>query len=574
VTDQPVEAAPNDRWQAEADEPLADRPGIVASLLQYRLIVMVVTLLGAVAGYGVAQQLPVQYESEALLILSDPGGPPFLGGNPLPSVDRGAYLAKQASIMTSSIVLTPVVERLGDGQSLRELREQLKVQPSADMAGLSIVATGPDPGSAASLANAVGTAYDKVAAERASQAAERAIHSIEKVRTRRQAELDAIPRSQDGQLTPRQQQLSNDMDELEQREQDITEKLALYGSGVELFEQAERPESPTQPKPKLTTLLGALLGLLGAVIWAWWAAARNQRAAGRGDPARILGAPLLGEVTPLRASPASPGRPATLPPALDPSVADAYHVIVASLEHELAGLGGSSVAVTSVGLGDSRTSTTLGIATAAWEEHRKVLLIDADERTRRLSELYGFHEVRAKRNADLLHPPPGVRLDTDEYVRRLVYTGSAMVLPITRNGTDPDRPVGSYHVPDVRQALSAVGQLFDLVLIDTPAVLAVSDALSVAGQADGIVLLLPHRVLLRDVRGVRERLAFVKTPLIGYIYVRPPRPRILERWMLGRWRHEAGTQSETRKRVADADGDVGAAQDEGPPVSSERGSGP
>ena len=74
------------------------------------------------------------------------------------------------------------------------------------------------------------------------------------------------------------------------------ERLALYGSGVELFERAERPESPTQPKPRLGALLGALLGLLGAGIWAWWAAARNQRTEGPGDPARILGAPLLGEV--------------------------------------------------------------------------------------------------------------------------------------------------------------------------------------------------------------------------------------------------------------------------------------
>jgi Mrp family chromosome partitioning ATPase/capsular polysaccharide biosynthesis protein len=572
VTDQPVQAAPNERWSTEADEPLVDRPGIVASLLQYRLIVVVATLLGAVAGFGVAQQMPVLYEAEASQILSDPGGPSFLGGDPLPSVDRGAYLAKQASIMTSSIVLRPVVDGLGDGQSVRGLRKRLKVQPSADMAGISIVATGPNSRSAASLANAVGIAYEKVASERASQAADRAIRSIEKVKARRQTELDASPRSPDGQVTPRQQQLADDIDGLEQREQDLRDKLALYGSGVELFEQAERPESPTQPKPKLTALLGAMLGLLGAGLWAWWAAARNQRATGRGVPARILGAPLLGEVPRLRASWASPGELATLP--LEPSMADAYHIVVASLEHELADAGGSSVAVTSVGLGDTRTLTTLSIATAAWEEHRKVLLIDADERTRRLSELYGFHEVGAERNGDFLHPAPGERLNTDEYVRRLVYTGSAMVLPITRNGTDPDHLVSSYHVPDVRQVLSAIGQLFDLVLIDTPAVLAVSDALSVAGQADGIVLLVPHRVLLRDLRDARERLTFVKTPLIGYVYVRPSGPRILERWTLGRRRHELRRQQETRKRVADASGDAGGAQSEGPPVPSEQRSAP
>jgi capsular polysaccharide biosynthesis protein len=573
VTDQPVQAAPNERWQVDADEPLADRPGIVASLLQYRLVVVAATLLGAVAGYGVAQQMPVRYESEASLILSDPGGPSWLGGASLASSDRGPYLAKQANIMTSSIVLGRVAERLGGGQSVRELRKRLQVQPSADLTGISVMATGPDPRSAASLANAVGTGYEEVATERASQAAERAIGSIEKIRAKRQAQLDASPRSSGGELTPRQQQLSSQITELDQREQDIMEKLALYGAGVELFEQAEQPESPAQPKPKLSTLLGALLGLLGAGIWAWWAAARNQRAEARGDPARILGAPLLGEVPALPVSRAPTGRSAALPPALEPSAADAYHVIVASLNHELAGVGGSSVAVTSVDLGDSRTSTTLSIATAAWEENRKVLLIDADERTRRLSELYGFHEVAAERDVHGLRPQPGERLSADDYIRRLVHTGTAMVLPITRNGTDPDYPGSTYHVPDVDQALLAVGKLFDLVLIDTPAVLAASDALNVAGQADGIVLLLPHRVLLRHLHEVRERLAFVKTPLIGYVYVRPS-GGVLERWTLGRRRHQRWRQRKTIKQVADAAGDVGGAHGEGRPMPSAWRSGP
>jgi capsular polysaccharide biosynthesis protein/Mrp family chromosome partitioning ATPase len=550
VTDQPAEAAFNERWQAEADEPLADRPGIVASLLQYWPIVVAATLLGAVAGYGVTQQMPVRYESQASLILLDPGGPSFLGGNPLSSTDREAYLAKQANIMTSRIVLGRVVKRLGSGESVRGLREQLQVQPSADMAGISIVATGPNSRSAASLANAVGTAYQEIVSERASQAAERAVRSIAKIRARRQAQFDATPESPDGQLTPQQQQLSHQIVELEQREQDIMEKLALYGSGVELFERAERPEQPIQPKPKLSAMLGALLGLLGAGIWAWWAAARNQRAKGRGDPARILGAPLLGEIPTLPASRASAGSETALSSPLPPSVADAYHVVVASLHHELAGVGGSSVAVTSVGLGDSRTSTTLRIAAAAWEEDRKVLLIDADKRTRRLSDLYGFHEGGAELNGHLMRPPPGEHINADDYVRRLVSTGSAMVLPITRNGTDPDHLASSYHVPDVGQALSAVGPMFDLVLIDTPAVLAASDALSVAGQADGIVLLLPHRVLLRELRDVRERLAFVKTPLIGYIYLRPRGlgVRTLREWLQRSARRGAGTPTVGPKR--------------------------
>jgi Mrp family chromosome partitioning ATPase len=72
--------------------------------------------------------------------------------------------------------------------------------------------------------------------------------------------------------------------------------------------------------------------------------------------------------------------------------------------------------------------------------------------------------------------------------------------------------------------------MFDLVLIDTPALLASSTALGVARQADGVVLVVSHGVSLSQLRDVRQRLAFVKTPLIGYIYVRPRRLGLRTLW--------------------------------------------
>ena len=78
---------------------------------------------------------------------------------------------------------------------------------------------------------------------------------------------------------------------------------------------------------------------------------------------------------------------------------------------------------------------------------------------------------------------------------------------------------------DVGHTVRSIGEMFDLVLIDTPALLSSSKALGVAGQADAVVLVVAHRVALSRLRDVRDRLAFVKTPLIGYVYVRPRRPR-------------------------------------------------
>ncbi len=66
--------------------------------------------------------------------------------------------------------------------------------------------------------------------------------------------------------------------------------------------------------------------------------------------------------------------------------------------HELAGVGGKSIAVTSVEPDASRTSNVLKIATAASQDNRTILLIDADVHMRRLSERVDFAQVAAEGN--------------------------------------------------------------------------------------------------------------------------------------------------------------------------------
>jgi Mrp family chromosome partitioning ATPase len=422
-------------------------------------------------------------------------------------------------------VLERALEILGNGQSLDQVRGEVTAQPSANMASISIAATTADPQSAAAVANAVGAAYEQATQERAAADGQRAIASLEELRKRFQADLDAIPESPDGQLTSRQQQLTAQIADLQQREQDITTQVGVYASGVEYFEQADAPSSPSQPKPKLAALLGGFLGLLAAGAWAWWAAGRDQRAEGRAEPARILDAPLLGEVPPPGAPQVTTGGP-DQPARLDPALEDAYHFLVASMEHELAGVGGKSIAVTSVGPGDSKTSTALQIANAATHGNRKILLIDADVQVRHLSELVNVAGTASKRNGQkpTMVGGAGARVEAKAYIDRLVSTDSGMVLPVASAASKPSvhgHPASVNGADDVRHAVRSIGEMFDLVLIDAPALLASSNALGVAGQADGVVLVVPHRVALSDLRDVRDRLAFVKTPLLGYVYVRP-----------------------------------------------------
>ena len=64
-------------------------PGLVGSLWRYRLVIVAVTALAAIAGYAVSLLLPAQYEAQASLYLRDPGSPAVLTlGGSVPPVGR------------------------------------------------------------------------------------------------------------------------------------------------------------------------------------------------------------------------------------------------------------------------------------------------------------------------------------------------------------------------------------------------------------------------------------------------------------------------------------------------------
>ncbi len=232
----------------------------------------------------------------------------------------------------------------------------------------------------------------------------------------------------------------------------------------------------------------------------------------------MLGAPLLGEVRPLPAALTAEREPIS-PPGVDPNLQDAYHLIFNAMEFELARIGGRSVAVTSASTDDPKTATTLQIGSSASLENQNVLLIDADLRLRQLSKHAVVDEVSSER----VRKPVRRVAQSEErmFLDRLVTTGIGKVLPVALDPPGLGHPPGAHCAVDVQHAIRSIGEMFDLILIDAPSLLTSSKALAVAGQADAIVLVVSHRIALSDLRDIRDRLAFVKSPLIGYVYVRP-----------------------------------------------------
>lgn len=526
-------------------------PGLVGSLWRYRYVIVAVTAVATIAGGVISLLLPARYEAQASLYLQDPGSPAVvtLGGSQSASTgDHTIFMATQAGLAGSDEVLGLALHDLKQGGTPEEIRQMVVVAPSADLASITIRATAGDPLEAADLANAVGTAYEQVARDRVAADSKAAVAGLQQVMEQRSAEFDALRAQIDdasardqASLQRKAQHVADLIGAMQIHEDQVAAQAAVYGSGVESFLPAIPPDSSSQPSPLLLALFGGLVGLVAAGGWAWWAAGRDRRVEADGDAEAILGVPLLGEAPRLGGTLRGSGGPPSPAEELDPVAAEAYHFLLASLEHALFKMGGKAVAVVSAKSGDGKTVTALNLALAARREGRKVLLVDADERTRRLSEM-----SRDGEHFDVI----GVS-DGDECP---AVTDSGTVLqmgPSERNG---HHPVVFFRSTAFYRMISFSSEPADLVLIDTPALLSVSEAVTIADQADAILIVVDRGTSLADLRRARERLGFTDTPLIGYVLNRAFVQRayttdggtglgslangLLRRWRLGKLPHQ------------------------------------
>jgi Mrp family chromosome partitioning ATPase len=107
----------------------------------------------------------------------------------------------------------------------------------------------------------------------------------------------------------------------------------------------------------------------------------------------------------------------------------------------------------------------------------------------------------------------------DDCIRRYRLSDKSQ-LAVVPAGRPPEDSTGLMRAPEFKKAIQQITGHAELVIVDSPPVLAVADASILASQVDAIVLVVDNDTELEQLLKVQERLAFVPTPLIGYIYNR------------------------------------------------------
>ena len=494
-------------------------PGLVASVWRYRWLVAVVALAGVLAGLGGSLVQPVLYEGSSRVLLVDPSQSPVFADQAGQVTDPDRYVRNQAAFMTSPLVLDRAVRLVGGRVSVKELRKRLATEPSKEEDLVTVRVRDGTARGAAELADAVARAYEETAVEQARSSVARTVAQLRsneaQLRTRL-GELDARlhdpATASDPATKVERDEVAAQLGQLDRRAQELAVEGAV-GDPVRLKEKADVPEQPVQPQPARLAAVGLLLGLVVGSGVAWWLAWRRQAPAAAATAAPGLAgptwphtaAPLLGEIPDFAGLTGDGQVPAATDP--DSPAGRAYRALAASLQSVVDRAGAGALVVTSPELGDGKTLTSVNLAVAIGESGRHVVLVDADQRRRGLSQLCDLDGQPG------LTDLAGETAPIDYCLWLPAFTG-IQVIPAGAPVTDS---AGFLQGPTFSRAIFQVRQHASLTVVDGPALLAAPDAQAIADQVDGVVLVVRPETSAVALIEARRRLDATGGRLLGYV---------------------------------------------------------
>lgn len=325
----------------------------------------------------------------------------------------------------------------------------------------------------------------------------------------------------------------------------ITEASVV--SDIRVIDRADLPVGPLGPDIPRNGILGAVLGLLIGIVGAFTMEGLDRTFKTADEAERLLGLPLLG-VVPHTAPPGRGGNgkrkdrggtgdrndPGGVPQGgrgipligrLSPTsaFAEAHRTLRTNLLYSAPEGSLRAVLVTSPDPGEGKTTTAANLAAS-------------------LAQLTGMHAGLLE--CDLRHPglaalfatPAQVGLSdylvgersvagevTEAQVTYKTPIDGLEIVPAGRPTPNPSELLASARL---REFLGRLRERFDLIIIDSPAVLAVADATILSRSVDGVVLVVRAGATHRDAAlRARRQLEVVGARLIGFVFNDAPEDR-------------------------------------------------
>ncbi len=487
------------------------------ALWNRKWVVLVATLVMTIAAYGVSVTQDPVYEATAQFRVQSSVNPAFeeSGNRSEESVQSEVQVLQSA----------PVVERVRD--KLGGRAPAISAETVSGTEFIRVTAESGDPESAAAIANAFVQSYVEYRRQQT-------IDQLTPVRDQAQARYDAIQAEIDD-LTAQLSDVSEvtqpaTYNDLADRRTAAQSRLSTVRASLDEYEAsinlvtgvatdgtpATPPDRPSKPQPVRNGLLAIPVGLVFGMGLVFLFEYLDDSIKSKADLERATGVtvPILGLIPAVPVRDRGQGRLATME---DPTSAasEAYRSLRTSVQFLGLDEPLSSLQVTSASASEGKTTTVSNLALVlARGGERKVVVVDCDLRRPRLHEFFGLSNNVGFTSVLLGEVPLSAAVQPFPGAQGLSVLVSG---PIP---SDPSELLASRRTAEVLASLRADGAL---ILLDTPPVLPVTDALVVSKWVDATLLVtLSGFTMPKQVQRALELLSQVDAPVVGSVLNRVP----------------------------------------------------
>lgn len=455
----------------------------VALIRKWLWLIILCTVVAAAAAYVVSRNSQKIYQASATLMVNQAANPS--GSTVYSDILTSERLARTyANLLTSRPVLEETANRLGI--PARGLERSINVTPVRDTQLLTIKVEGPDPALAAAIANTLPQVFIE-------QNREWQLGRVLEARATLEEEINNTLND----IARTQQELKTATDDATRTrlETSLAQYRTTYSSLVASYQQAKLTESqsinniviaepatvptiPIRPRTSTNTLLAAVVGAMIALGAAFLIEYLDDTVKTPDDISRVSGLSTLGAIARLKDAGSARQLIAWLRTKAPET--EAYRTLRTNIQFSSVDKPLRTLLVTSSSPGEGKSTTTANLAVVLAQTGKRVVVVDTDLRRPVQHKVFGVPNNTGLTTA--LLNGDNIRLDGHLQPTEIENLQVLTSGPIPPN---PSELLGSHRMAKLIETLA---QEADIVLFDSPPVLAVTDAAVLGRQVDGVLL--------------------------------------------------------------------------------------
>lgn len=407
-------------------------------LSKYKHLIMLGTLICLVTAIAVTSYMPPVYEASLQLLVSQKQvvvGNSTTAGESYQAVLTSERLAKTFSQMIENrSTAEKVIEKLNVPILPTELTKKIKAEPIRDTQLINIIVQDKDPARAQLIANTLGIVFKKIVED-----------------------IEANDKKPNG-----------------------TQALV----GISIVEPAIEPADPISPKPALNAILAFIVGLLASTGLAFLLSYIDTTIKDVDEVERLSGLISLGRIPTI-----SKGSNELIIKTEPRSVvAEAFRMLRTNIQYINFESTIKTLVITSAGVGEGKTLFCANFAAVMARAGYRVLVVGCDLRRPRLHKIFGVGNEVGLAN---------VLIGTASLDKAIQET-DIKDLDIVVSGPTPPNPVDLLESKRMERFLEEINQRYDFIILDSPPISTITDALVLVGITDGVLLVARHGVTRRQ----------------------------------------------------------------------------